>query len=96
MRIHQKDLAVTDHVTALPERKRASAAVLFVRDAARASIDRNEGTGTTDCLPVERENGLDERHTAREIASLFKPCGERLGRIGNGESGEGQMVLVQL
>jgi hypothetical protein len=32
-RIHQKDLALTDHVTVLPERKRASAVVLFVRDA---------------------------------------------------------------
>ncbi len=65
MRIHQKDLAVTDHATALPERKRAD---LFVRDAHLGSIDGNAGTDTTDCLPVERENGLEQRHAAREIA----------------------------
>jgi hypothetical protein len=89
VRIHRKDLAVTDHATALPERKRAD---LFVRDAHLGSIDGNAGTDTTNCLPVERENGLEQRHAAREIASLFEPSGERLRRIGNGERGDGQMV----
>jgi len=35
VRIHQKDLAVTDHATALPERKRAAAVVLFVCDVSK-------------------------------------------------------------
>jgi hypothetical protein len=92
VRIHQKNLAVTDYTTALPERKRASAVVLFVRNACLASIDRNEGTDTTDCLPVQGENGLEQRHAAQEIASLREPSGEGLRRIGNGEGGDGQMV----
>jgi hypothetical protein len=90
--IHQKDLALTDHVTVLPERKRASAVILFMRDAHLASIDRNKGTDTTYCLPVQGENGLEQRHAAREIASLRGPSGARLRRIGNGERGEGQTV----
>jgi hypothetical protein len=57
---------------------------IFVRDACLASIDRNEGTDTTDGLPGQGENGLEQRHTAREIASLREPSGERLRRIGNG------------
>jgi hypothetical protein len=56
------------------------------------SIDRNEGTDTTDCPPFECENGLEQRHAARKIASLFEPSGERRRRIGNGEGGDGQMV----
>jgi hypothetical protein len=67
--------------------------VLVVREACLASIDRNEGADTTDCLPVKRESGLEQRHAAREITSLCEPSGERLRRIGNGEGGDGQMVV---
>ena len=90
--IHQKDLAVTDHTTALPERKRAAGVVLVMRDAHLASIDRNKETDPTDCLPVQCENGLEQRHAEREIASLCELSGERLRRIGNRERGDGQMV----
>jgi hypothetical protein len=75
-----------------PASKRASAVVIFVRDACLASIDRNEATDTTDCLPVGCEKGLEQRHTEREIASLREPSSKRLRRIGNGEGGDGQMV----
>jgi hypothetical protein len=42
--------------------------------------------------PSKCENGLEQRHATREIASQREPSGKRLRRIGNGEGGDGQMV----
>jgi hypothetical protein len=58
VRIHQKDLALTDHVAVLPERKRASAVVLVVRDNCLASIDRNKGTERQTVCPSRARMGL--------------------------------------
>jgi hypothetical protein len=68
--------------------KREDRAAELVRDTPR-SIDRNEGTGTTNCLPLQCENGLEQRHAAREIASLRERSGARLRRMGNGEGVRG-------
>jgi hypothetical protein len=71
----------------------ASPFAALARDTYLASIDRNEGTDTTDCLPSSARMGLEQRHAAREIAYLREPSGERLRRIGNGEGGDGQTVV---
>jgi hypothetical protein len=72
VRIHQKDLAVTDHATALPDRQRASAVVLFVGDADRASVDRKEGPARQTVCPYSARTGLSRRSSG----VLREPSGE--------------------
>jgi hypothetical protein len=79
--VHEEDLAIADRVAALPDRKRAAAAVALTCEAPVASVDGNDGTGAADGLPIERENGLEERRPARKVAALGEPLRQRLRRV---------------
>jgi len=92
VRVHEEDLAVADHAAAPPDRERVSAVVLLARSAPFAAVDRDDGTGTANCLPFHRKNGLEQRHAAREITALGEPRGERLRRIRHDKCGDGQIV----
>jgi hypothetical protein len=92
VRVHEEDLAVADHPAALPDRERASALILPTRIAPLASVDRDDGTGAADRLPLQRENWFEQRHAARKVAALREPSRERLRRIGDDDGCDGQIA----
>jgi hypothetical protein len=65
---------------------------LPTRGAPLASVDRDDGTGAADRLPLQRENWFEQRRAAREIAALREPGRERLRRIGDDEGCDGQIA----
>jgi hypothetical protein len=88
--IHEEGLVVANRAAALPDRKRASAVIYFMRSAPLASVDRDDGPGAADRLPLQRENWFEQRHAARKVAALREPSRKRLRRIDDGDDGDGQ------
>ena len=80
LRVHQEDLALADDAAALPDRKRAAAAVALAGLAHFDRVDGDAAADAADRLSGERRHVLQQRHAARQIAAVGKETGKGFGR----------------
>jgi predicted acylesterase/phospholipase RssA len=69
-RVHQEDVALSDGAAALPDRKRAAAAIALAGIAHFDCVDSDAAADTTDRLSGDRRHVFQQRHSARQIAAI--------------------------
>ncbi len=83
--IQQKDLILSQAVTAVPCRQRAAFAVFGARISYRHPVDPDGHTGSTDQLVRQRGDALQHRNAARMIISLVQKAPQNPRWIDEGE-----------
>src|SRR6266436_3274014 len=90
--IHDEDLTSREEAAALPGGKRAAAAVALPRRSHLNAIDHDGERVTTHGLAGEREDALDEWHTARQVTAIGEEGRQRLGRLYNDQVRDGELA----
>jgi len=79
-RVHQENFVLPDDAAALPDRKRAAAAVALSGLADFDCVDSDAAADATDPLSGHCRHVFQQRHAARQIAAIGKETGKGFGR----------------
>ena len=79
--VHEEDFALGEDAAALPDGQRAATAVALAGVAHGNGVDADGAAETADGLTGERQNVLQHRHAARQVAAFGKERRERLPAV---------------
>src|SRR5712691_3469697 len=78
--VHEEDLAIGDDATALPDGKRATAAVMLARLPHLDLVNADGEILPAHRLPGKRQHTLQHGNAARQIMAISQKCRERFWR----------------
>ena len=90
--VHEEDLALGDDAAALPDGKRATAAIVFERLAHGGGVDGDGAPRAADRLSGERQDVLQEGHALGQIAALGEEVRQRRRRAHHDQLGDVQVA----